>query len=88
MKVTTLSNKSTWVLFEEEDIRDCNAEDVLRECCERLGLSQTGTEQLVCGSDVVAATTPVADLPGLQPAGHVSQYQLIVRAEQLTCDVS
>eukprot|EP00971_Amphidinium_carterae_P200083 3971014-Amphidinium_carterae.2 len=59
-------------------VQDYDTEEVLGESCRRLSLPRRGTERLIHGSDVVAQRTRVADIPGLQPAGHVSQYQLIV----------
>eukprot|EP00971_Amphidinium_carterae_P225639 4474842-Amphidinium_carterae.1 len=73
-----LSGRSTWLLFADDEIGDVDAACVLRECCVRLGLPLRGTEQLIHGSDVVEATTVVADFPGLQPVGQVSHYQLTV----------
>eukprot|EP00971_Amphidinium_carterae_P260681 5171632-Amphidinium_carterae.1 len=55
-----------------------NTEEVLEECCEKLGVSFTGSTCLVSGDDVVPARTVVADWPGIRACGEISEYQLVV----------
>eukprot|EP00971_Amphidinium_carterae_P201676 4001952-Amphidinium_carterae.1 len=54
-------------------------EDVLQECCEKLGISSTGSMCLVSGVDVVPAQADVRHWPGIRDGGEISEYQLVVQ---------
>eukprot|EP00971_Amphidinium_carterae_P063860 1264086-Amphidinium_carterae.1 len=55
-------------------------EYVLAECSKRLGLADDGTTmELWHGSgEVLPARALVQDLPGIQPKGEISEYQLVM----------
>eukprot|EP00971_Amphidinium_carterae_P230015 4565273-Amphidinium_carterae.1 len=55
-----------------------NTEEVLQKCCEKLGVSSTGSMYLVSGDDVVPARAVVKDWPGIRACGEISEYQLVV----------
>eukprot|EP00971_Amphidinium_carterae_P009271 183031-Amphidinium_carterae.1 len=74
LKVSMLSGRSTAVLAEDGN----SSEDIVEECCSRLGMDRGGTEKLVHGTEVVAATAKVESWPGLRPKGEVSEYQLVL----------
>eukprot|EP00971_Amphidinium_carterae_P065142 1291158-Amphidinium_carterae.1 len=61
-------------MFSEHD-----TEAVLQECCEKLGISSTGSMCLVSGDDVVPAGAFVDDWPGIRACGEISEYQLVVQ---------
>mmetsp|Transcript_24832 Transcript_24832/g.45566 ORF Transcript_24832/g.45566 Transcript_24832/m.45566 type:complete len:200 (-) Transcript_24832:29-628(-) len=52
--------------------------DIIRRCCERLDMAYTGSEALLHGFDVVPKLAYVPYWPGMQPRGHVSEYQLVL----------
>eukprot|EP00971_Amphidinium_carterae_P149990 2973168-Amphidinium_carterae.1 len=62
-----------------EIILDLTTEEVLWECCKKLGVSSTGSMRLVRGDDVVPARTHVRDWPGTRAPGEISEYQLVVQ---------
>jgi len=77
VKISLLSGRSAVVLSEGLG----NAEGFIRDwCCSRLGITSSGTEALVHGTEVVPAWALVGTWPGLRPRGEVSEYQLIVSA--------
>eukprot|EP00971_Amphidinium_carterae_P243955 4844316-Amphidinium_carterae.1 len=78
LKVSMLSGRSTVVLQDDNHGLSIFIEDIVRRCCKRLGIERSGTEKLVHGIAVVPATVRVDSWPGLQPAGEVSEYQLIL----------
>eukprot|EP00971_Amphidinium_carterae_P075812 1497989-Amphidinium_carterae.1 len=55
-----------------------NAEGIVDKCCRRLTITQSDSEKLVHGTEVVPATAQVGSWPGLRPRGEVSEYQLVV----------
>mmetsp|Transcript_56574 Transcript_56574/g.104715 ORF Transcript_56574/g.104715 Transcript_56574/m.104715 type:complete len:240 (+) Transcript_56574:80-799(+) len=67
-----LCRDSTWIL--------------IRECCRKLKLPHTGTEQLLCGSAVLPATSRVGKWPGIQPKGQVTECQLIIQQSEYWSD--
>eukprot|EP00971_Amphidinium_carterae_P225397 4470678-Amphidinium_carterae.1 len=58
---------------------DLNTEEVLELCCEKLGVSPTGSMCLVSGDGVVPAGALVHDWPGMRAHGEISEYQLVVQ---------
>eukprot|EP00971_Amphidinium_carterae_P228935 4541739-Amphidinium_carterae.1 len=54
------------------------AADLVKEACRRLGITSSGRESLVHGTEVVPATACIQNWPGLRPRGEVSEYQLVV----------
>eukprot|EP00971_Amphidinium_carterae_P229853 4561109-Amphidinium_carterae.1 len=46
-----------------------NVEQILGECCRRLGMDRSGNEKLVHDTEVVPAGAEVGSWPGLRPAG-------------------
>eukprot|EP00971_Amphidinium_carterae_P018081 356544-Amphidinium_carterae.1 len=71
-----LSGRSTVVAA----FGDWEAELVLNNCRRRLGLADDGsTMELWHGPEKVDRTTKVRDMPGLQPSGEISEYQLLLR---------
>eukprot|EP00971_Amphidinium_carterae_P269565 5347637-Amphidinium_carterae.1 len=58
-----------------------NAEQMVRQCCMRLGISRSGAETLLHGIDVVPSTAIVQNWPGIR-LGEVCEYQLVVEAQQ------
>eukprot|EP00971_Amphidinium_carterae_P150769 2989185-Amphidinium_carterae.1 len=53
---------------------------VLKECCQKLGVSSTGSMCLVSGDGVVVPTAAlVYAWPGLRARGEISEYQLVVQ---------
>eukprot|EP00971_Amphidinium_carterae_P214586 4258323-Amphidinium_carterae.1 len=69
-----LSGRYTVVCGNDKDL----AENIVKECCGRLGMYRSGKEALVHGTEVLPATAIVRRWPGLRPQGEVSEYQLVV----------
>eukprot|EP00971_Amphidinium_carterae_P053376 1051455-Amphidinium_carterae.1 len=59
--------------------------EVIRECCEKLSVPTTGSEELLSGSEAVPSNALLPEWPGLQGCGHWTDYQLVVskRARQV-----
>eukprot|EP00971_Amphidinium_carterae_P134211 2659279-Amphidinium_carterae.1 len=86
IKLTMLSGRSTVVALASlmATICDEDAKGVLAKGRRRLGLADHGaTLELWHGSERVPADVRVADLPGIQPKGEISEYQLVVRRCEL-----
>eukprot|EP00971_Amphidinium_carterae_P125011 2476677-Amphidinium_carterae.1 len=78
LKLTMLSGRSTVVAA----LSHCywKVDLVLAETRSKLGLADDGsTLELWHGTDRVPADTWVRDWPGIQPAGEISEYQVLVR---------
>eukprot|EP00971_Amphidinium_carterae_P125489 2485863-Amphidinium_carterae.1 len=75
-----ISGKRTFVLRAEPLLAGFGGttESVLDDCCQRLGLSRRGRENLVHGNVVIPPRASVRDFPGLRPLGEISEYQLVV----------
>eukprot|EP00971_Amphidinium_carterae_P304957 6060024-Amphidinium_carterae.1 len=84
LKLTMLSGRSTLVAApSDEDVRPFwTVEFVLAVCLERLGLADNAAMmdgiQLLHGSERLPADVRVEDLPGVQPPGEISEYQLVI----------
>eukprot|EP00971_Amphidinium_carterae_P125915 2494591-Amphidinium_carterae.1 len=75
LKLTMPSGSSTVVAADDED----DVEYVLGMARERLGLPDDGSRmELWQGPESVPADAQVEDFPGVQPAGEISQYQLVL----------
>eukprot|EP00971_Amphidinium_carterae_P302356 6008046-Amphidinium_carterae.1 len=48
---------------------DANADQIVQQCCWRMGITQSGKEKLIHGTEVLPATTKVESWPGLRSAG-------------------
>eukprot|EP00971_Amphidinium_carterae_P040506 795030-Amphidinium_carterae.1 len=80
LKISMISGRQAIVLSERDHRRDLNTEEVLRRCCDKLGIRTTGSSMcLVSGDDVVPARTVVSDWPGIRATGEISEYQLVVQ---------
>eukprot|EP00971_Amphidinium_carterae_P270136 5359574-Amphidinium_carterae.1 len=60
-----LSGRYTVVCADDDE----SAEDIVEECCGRLGMERSGKEALVHGTEVLPAGAHVRSWPGLRPAG-------------------
>mmetsp|Transcript_45611 Transcript_45611/g.83518 ORF Transcript_45611/g.83518 Transcript_45611/m.83518 type:complete len:235 (-) Transcript_45611:77-781(-) len=78
LRVSMLSGKHAFALYRGAQTDSVKARHVLQKCCERLELDKRDTAKLVHGSEMIPPGTSLADFPGLQPLGEVSDYQLVV----------
>eukprot|EP00971_Amphidinium_carterae_P291352 5784581-Amphidinium_carterae.1 len=78
LKISMMSGRHAIVLSPWNLHARLSTEEVLEECCEKLGISSTGSMCLVSGDDVVPARTDVRDWPGIGVLGEISEYQLVV----------
>mmetsp|Transcript_8279 Transcript_8279/g.14839 ORF Transcript_8279/g.14839 Transcript_8279/m.14839 type:complete len:205 (-) Transcript_8279:135-749(-) len=81
LKVSLLSGRYVYHLSKAADIPE-TAEFIVQWCCWQFGLKHQGTEALVHGDVVVPQNAYLANFPGMQPLGQISEYQLVVGALQ------
>mmetsp|Transcript_49190 Transcript_49190/g.90737 ORF Transcript_49190/g.90737 Transcript_49190/m.90737 type:complete len:174 (-) Transcript_49190:104-625(-) len=79
LKVTLLSGRHTYCFMRRDVLSFVTPlEDVLRDCCQKLGLEYRNTMRLLHGSEEVPADVKIHQWPGLRPTGEVTEYQLVI----------
>eukprot|EP00971_Amphidinium_carterae_P080892 1600515-Amphidinium_carterae.1 len=78
LKISMISGRQAMVVSPRRD--NLNTEEVLEECCSKLGIGTTGSMCLVSGDGVVVpAGAFLSAWPGIRACGEISEYQLVVQ---------
>mmetsp|Transcript_22787 Transcript_22787/g.41901 ORF Transcript_22787/g.41901 Transcript_22787/m.41901 type:complete len:252 (-) Transcript_22787:41-796(-) len=78
IKVRLMSGRSCYLALQPPSMAHTFPLQVVEWSCCRLGITCTGSEELVYGSEPVPARTPLPDWPGNPRCASETEYQLIV----------